>query len=228
MTSTRLPGKVLMDVEGAPLIEREVAALERATTLDEIVVATTTNRDDDVLVDVVERLGLRWFRGSEHDVLSRYCGAASEARADVVVRVTADCPLLDPGVVDRVVGALQPNTDYASNVLERTFAVGLDTEALHFDVLVRLDRTAQSAASREHVTWFIREERPSLFLTTSVVDDEDNSDVRVTVDTQSDLEAVRRLFRSFGGGVPPSYRQVVASARALARDALRPPRDQRR
>jgi len=214
MTSTRLPGKVLMDLEGSPMIEHELDALGRARSLDGIVLATSENVTDDPLIELADRLGIRWFRGSEHDVLGRYAGATRAAGADAVVRVTGDCPLLDPDVVDRVVGALDREADYASNVLERTFPVGLDVEALHADVLLRLHRLARSPEAREHVTWFLREERPELFVRRSVVDEEDNSDLRLAVDTREDLEAVRGLARGLRlGDRSVSYRDVVAFAR---------------
>jgi len=109
---------------------------------------------------------------------------------------------------------LDSATDYASNVLERTFPVGLDAEVLHADVLARIDRLARSPESREHVTWFLRDERPELFIRRSVVDGEDNSDLRFTVDTAEDLEVIRRLFRELGlADAPRSYRDVVTYAR---------------
>src|SRR5262245_9344466 len=96
MTSTRLPGKVLMDVAGRPMLERQLQRLMRCSRVDDVVLAVTTNPDDEPLLTLARRLGVRWFRGSEHDVLSRCRGAAREADADLVVRVTADCPLIDP------------------------------------------------------------------------------------------------------------------------------------
>jgi spore coat polysaccharide biosynthesis protein SpsF len=217
-TSARLPGKVLMDVAGAPLLAQELRRLLRAGRLDEVVVATTTNESDDPVVDLARREGVRWFRGDERDVLSRYVGAAAEARAEAVVRVTADCPLLDPDVVDRVVSALGPAVDYASNVVERTFPVGLDAEALHHDVLLRVDRLAHSDSAREHVTWFVLEERPDLFAIASVTDDEDNSDLRWTVDHAEDLDVVRRLYAELDlAETPRAYREVVAHVRAGVR-----------
>ena len=140
---------------------------------------------------------MRWFRGSEHDVLSRYRGAAREADADLVIRVTADCPLIDPEETDTVVAALeerQSTCDYASNGLERSLPLGLETEALWRDVLERMDRLAMSAAAREHVTWFCYGERPDLFALHSVRRPYDAADLRWTVDTREDLAVVRQLY----------------------------------
>jgi spore coat polysaccharide biosynthesis protein SpsF len=194
MTSTRLPGKVLMDLAGRPMLERELERLADCRRADEIALAVTTNRDDDPLVALADRLGLRWHRGSEHDVLERYLGAAREADADVLVRVTSDCPLIDAGEVDAVIAALDAQTDYAANVLERDLPRGLDTEVLWRDTLERTARMATSTPAREHVTWFIHSERPDLFLTRAVRRPYDAADLRWTVDTPEDLELARRLY----------------------------------
>jgi spore coat polysaccharide biosynthesis protein SpsF len=212
MTSTRLPGKVLADLEGRPVLERELRRLARSG-VDEVVVATTENLEDDPVVELASACSVRCVRGSEHDVLSRYVLAAHATGADVIVRVTADCPLLDPEVVDRVLGALG-DADYASNVLERTFPRGLDVEALSRGALERVAELATSAEAREHVTWFVREERPDLFDARSVLDDEDNSDLQWTIDTAADLERMRTLYRELdldGDDVP--YREIVAAVR---------------
>jgi spore coat polysaccharide biosynthesis protein SpsF len=197
MTSTRLPGKVMMDLAGRPMLERQLERLARCQQADEIVLAVTTNPDDQPLVDLAGRLGLRWYRGSEHDVLSRYLGAARETQADLVVRVTSDCPLIDPRECDVVIAALQErrsSCDYASNTLERHLPRGLDCEALWADVLERIARMATSAPAREHVTWFCRDERPELFSRHSVRRPIAAADLRWTVDTADDLELVRRLY----------------------------------
>ena len=219
MTSTRLPGKVLMDLAGRPMLARQLARVKRCRLVDDIVVATTTNATDDAVVATARDEGVRWFRGSETDVLGRYAGAAQEARADVVIRLTADCPLIDPEVSDRVIATLsgEPGRwDYVSNVVPtRTFPRGLDTEALFADTLERVHRMAHSQAAREHVTPFIYQERPDLFSIGSVTDREDNSDLRWTVDTSIDLELVRRLYAALGiGERTVSYREVLAYARA--------------
>src|SRR4051794_16891556 len=197
MTSQRLPGKVLMDVAGRPMLEQELRRLARCERADELVLAGTTNPNDDALVELARRLGIRWFRGSEHDVLGRYAGAAREAGADLVVRVTSDCPLIDPVEVDAVIDALEARRtwcDYASNRLEPHLPRGLDTEALWRDALDRTDRLAVSAPAREHVTWFCYAERPDLFALHSVLRPFDAADLRWTVDTPEDLELIRRLY----------------------------------
>jgi len=218
MTSTRLPGKVLMDVAGRPMLAQQLRRLARCRQADEIVVATTTNATDDPVVAIAREAGVRWFRGSEADVLGRYVGAAREAKADVVVRVTADCPLIDPEESDRVIEALvaqRERCDYASNVVRRTYPQGLDTEVMHADTLERLDRLAQSSPAREHVTYFIFNERPELFAIQSVTDIENNSDLRWTVDVSQDLEMVRRLYEELNlGERVVGYRELLAYVRA--------------
>lgn len=218
MSSTRLPGKVLADLCGKPMLSRQIQRLREVVEAPEITVATSDRSVDDPVVELARGESVEIFRGSEEDVLSRFVGAAREMRADLVVRVTADCPLIDPGEVDRAVRALlnpRARVDYASNVIQRTYPRGLDVEALFSDTLERLHRLAESPKSREHVTWFINRERPDLFQRASVVDSDDNSDLRWTVDTPQDLAAVRKIYEELdlGARVLP-YRQVLAYVRA--------------
>jgi spore coat polysaccharide biosynthesis protein SpsF len=213
MTSTRLPGKVLMDLAGAPMLAQQLRRLKRCKTLDGLVVATTTNASDDPLCALAEREGAGVFRGSENDVLSRYVGAARQARADVVVRVTSDCPLIVPELCDEVVAALGGH-DYASNVLERSYPRGLDCEALTRQALEKADERAASEAAREHVTYFLVRERPDLFKLKSVRDSRDNSDLRWTVDTPEDLAVARAMYDGLGlGARPASYQELLDYAR---------------
>ena len=221
-TSSRFPGKVLADLAGEPMLAW-VLRRARASAVDEVVVATTVNADDDPLIPVAEREGARWFRGDEHDVLGRYVHAAREAQADAVVRLTADCPLLDAEVVDRVIAALRDDeepVDYAANVIVRTFPQGLDAEAMFLDVLLRADRMGRSPESREHVTWFIREERPDLFELRSVTADENDSDLQWSVDHPADLDRVRGVFAALDLDARPlPYRDVVAHVRSARAEA---------
>lgn len=217
-TSTRLPGKVLMDLGGRPMLARQLERLARCRRVDEVVVATTVNAADDPVVALAEEAGVRWYRGSEADVLARYAGAAREAGAELVVRSTADCPLIDPEVVDRVVETLEGERavlDYVSNVVRRTYPRGLDVEALWRDTLDRVDRMATSGPAREHVTWFIYRERPELFAIGSVTDVEDHADLGWTVDTAEDLERVRAIFAHLGlGSAWVPYPEAVRAVRA--------------
>jgi spore coat polysaccharide biosynthesis protein SpsF (cytidylyltransferase family) len=217
MGSTRLPGKVLLPIAGRPMVLRVLERLGRADRIDGIVVACSTSCADDPLAAAVEGSGAGVFRGDERDVLARYVGAAREAGAEVVVRITADCPLLDPGVVDEVVGALlasRGSADYASNVLSRTYPRGLDVEALFLDALLRADRFAATDAEREHVTVAIRNGPPGRFATLGVAADVDDSDLRWTVDSADDMEYVRRLYAAAGLAERHlAYREVVALCR---------------
>lgn len=218
MTSSRLPGKILMDVAGKPMLEQQLLRLKRCRHVEDIVVATTTNRDDDPVADVVKRLGLSSFRGSESDVLGRYLGAAREAQAGMVIRVTADCPLIDPMITDRVILALTENAarvDYAANCLDRTYPRGLDTEAFFWDTLLRLDRMTVDPSFREHATYLVLAKHTA-FLTMSLTDSTaNNADLRWTVDYPEDLALIRRLYADLGiaeRDVP--YPEIVGYVRA--------------
>lgn len=213
MTSTRLPGKVLMDIAGCPMLEHQLRRLKSCTKVDEIVVATSTNSADDAIVNLAQRLGVGWFQGSEHNVLSRFIGAIRATGADVVVRVTGDCPLIDPSLTDKVVDELIAHAaecDYVSNTIQRTYPRGLDVEVFFSDTLFRVNRLATSDMAREHVTAFIYAERPDLFLIRSVSDSEDNSVQRWTVDTYADLEFTRKIYNDLNlKENVASYRQIL-------------------
>ena len=197
MGSSRLPGKVLEDIAGAPLLARVVERAEAATGVGAVTIATSTARRDDAIEALAAKIGVDCYRGSEEDVLSRVLGAARKADADVVVRLTGDCPLLDPELIDQVIARVlssESPCDYASNVLRRTYPKGLDAEALHIDALVRIARLSESAEAREHVTWFAYRERPDLFLLGSVEIAEDFSHLDWSVDDREDLDLVRGLY----------------------------------
>ncbi|MCW5803159.1 MAG: glycosyltransferase family protein [Deltaproteobacteria bacterium] len=220
MGSSRLPGKVLADLGGDTMLARVVERLRAARRIAAIAIATSTHAGDDAIVREAERLGAVAYRGSEGDVLARYLGAARATQADAVVRVTSDCPLLDPGVVDEVVAALGDDVDYASNTHARTYPRGLDVEALHRDTLERIARLGTSPAAREHVTAFVLE-RPDLFCTRQVCAPSssglpiDDSDLRWTVDTPEDLALVRALYARFDlAREAMPYRALVAAMRA--------------
>lgn len=211
MGSSRLPGKVLEDIAGETMLGQVVARVRAARTIDEVVIATSTCAGDDQIVDEADRLGACVFRGSESDVLSRYLGAARQYGASVVVRVTSDCPLLEPAVIDLVVESLRWDVDYASNTHRRSFPRGLDVEALFRETLERIARDATSPQAREHVTAYIVE-KPAEFRVRHVVDSVDHSDLRWTVDTPEDLELIRQIYALSSQRVP--YHRLVELVRA--------------
>jgi spore coat polysaccharide biosynthesis protein SpsF len=218
MTSQRLPGKVLLPIAGRPMLAQQIRRLRNCAAADEIVIATTTNSSDDPVADLARAEGIGCFRGDEMDVLSRYVGAARSAQADAIVRITADCPLIDPAVTDAVIRALTEDAaecDYASNIQQRTYPRGLDAEAFWFDALLRMHRLGRSRAAREHVTVVARSEHAALFLRRSCADSTDNSDLRWTVDTPEDLAVIRAIYEGLdlSHRIAP-YVEILAYARA--------------
>jgi spore coat polysaccharide biosynthesis protein SpsF len=214
MGSSRLPGKVLAELGGTTMLAQVVRRLGAARGVTELAIATSTEPEDDAIALAAGRLGVAVHRGSHGDVLARFLGAARQCAADAIVRITADCPLLDPAVVDRVIAALTCEVDYASNTHDRSYPRGLDAEALHRDTLERIARLASSPAAREHVTAFAME-APALFRIAQVRAERDDSDLRWTVDTPDDLAMVRNLYGELDLArqlVP--YRDVVAAVRA--------------
>ena len=200
MGSTRLPGKVLLDLAGEPVLARVVNRTQRATTLDGIVIATTTESGDEVIVELCNSRGWAHFRGSEEDVLERYYQAARKYHADIVVRITSDCPLIEPEIIDLVVQELleDGSLDYVSNTLPpRTFPRGLDVEAMTFKTLERAWQEDKNPAWREHVTPYIYR-TPEKFRLKAVTNEKDLSYMRWTIDTWEDLEFVRRIYNHFG------------------------------
>ncbi|MCM8736295.1 glycosyltransferase family protein [Azospirillum sp. A1-3] len=199
MTSTRLPGKVLMPAAGRPLLAHHLERLSRASGLDAVVLATTVNATDDPVAECAQSLGITVFRGDEQDVLGRFAGAAALAGADLVVRVTADCPLIDPALVGRLIAAFQAGQplDYLS-IDSTRYPRGLDAEIFPRRLLDEAATTATDPAEREHVTPYIYR-RPDRFrLGTALVPDApvEPADQRWCVDEPADYELVRRLLEA--------------------------------
>ena len=200
MGSSRLPGKVLLELAGEPMITRVVNRVKRAETVDQVVIATTTESADDALAAVCEAKGWPCFRGSQEDVLDRYYQAAIAHHADLVVRITSDCPLIEPEIIDQVVRPLtcQPTMDYACNLLpRRTFPRGLDVEAFWMQTLTRLWAIDKNLAWREHVTQYLHH-KPEDFRICGLVQECDMSAMRWTVDTLEDLKLIKRIYEAFG------------------------------
>jgi spore coat polysaccharide biosynthesis protein SpsF (cytidylyltransferase family) len=198
MGSTRLPNKVLADLGGKPMLAQVVDRVRHARTIDEVVVATSTAPQDDAIEAFCERGGIACFRGSEEDVLDRYYQAAKAFDADVVVRITADCPLHDPRVIDAVVERFDSGRhDYVSNTIDRSYPDGLDVEVFSIGTLARAWREAKWTSEREHVTPYIWKQ-PALFRIEQVVQPTNLADLRWTVDEPRDLALVREVYRRLG------------------------------
>jgi spore coat polysaccharide biosynthesis protein SpsF len=199
MGSTRLPGKVLKDIEGETALARVVSRLRRASLIDEVLVATADRPADDAIVAESRRCGVAVSRGDENDVLDRYFRAAQLSKAEAVVRITSDCPLIDPGITDKTIRAfLDEGPDYASNALQRTYPRGLDTEVISTRALERAWRAASKAYEREHVTPYIYE-HPDQFKILPVTGDADYSQHRWTLDTPEDLKFIRAVYAQMKG-----------------------------
>jgi len=208
--STRLPGKVLKDIAGKTMLARVVQRLSRSSLIGELLVATTDRPTDDAMVEECRRCSVQVFRGDEDDVLDRYFCASQLSKAEVVVRITSDCPLIDPGVTDKTIAAfLEQAPAYASNCVVRTYPRGLDTEVMTVQALEQAWRGADQPYQRAHVTPYIYE-HPGEFKILSVTGDADFSQHRWTVDTSEDLEFVRAIYSRLKGGDDFRWPDVLA------------------
>jgi spore coat polysaccharide biosynthesis protein SpsF len=194
MGSTRLPGKVLADLCGAPMLQRQLERVRRATSVDRVVVATSTDDTDRPIAELCKSLDVPCFRGDLNDVLARFLGAIDEFDPEVVVRITADCPLISPLVIDSIVHSFfESDCDYLSNTLEPTFPDGVDVEVVRVSALRALAQLDTDTPEREHVTLGIYR-RPEQFVVRNFTGDPDLSDLRWTVDSPEDLEFVRWVY----------------------------------
>lgn len=206
--STRLPGKVLQDLAGRPLLAFMLERL-RQIPVDALVVATSTLTRDDAVVDIVRDAGVAVVRGPESDVLERYGMCLDTYPADTVVRLTADCPLLDPQVLADVLALhTQSGADFTSNVLPRTFPRGLDVEVASAQALTAARREAASPAEREHVMPFLYR-HPERFRLANLRCEQDLGDERWTVDTEADLAFLRQVVGAFDGRSSFHWRDVL-------------------
>lgn len=222
MSSTRLPGKVLMPLAGAPMIVRQIERVARARRIDKLVVATSLNPGDDAIEKVVRREGIAVHRGSLDDVLARFIGALDEhGPADHVVRLTADCPLADPFVIDETIETLlETGADYASNTPpHRAFPKGLDVEVMTADTLRRAAASATTPEEREHVTWGIWN-HPERYRLAFHSQPADEGEVRWTVDRPDDYAFMAAVYDALYGGdrafTSDAVRKFVRSRPGLA------------
>lgn len=201
--STRLPKKVLLTINGQELLKIHLDRLKKASEVDKIIVATTIAEEDQVIVDLCQQWAIDSFRGSMDDVLDRYYQASKDLKPKWVVRVTSDCPLIDPQMIDAVIKLAKVNDiDYAANILEERFPDGQDVEVFKFAALEKAWKGAKLKSDREHVTLYIRSNSTfkggKLFTAVNFPSFNDYSNVRMTVDEPRDFELVSQLINQLG------------------------------
>ncbi len=213
MGSTRLPNKVMKSIGGVPMIELLLARLAKSKQIDQIVLATSTDERNTPLVEHVQKLGYACVRGSESDVLDRYLVAARQAKADVVVRITGDCPLIDPVLVDQVIAKFKAKgVDYLSNTAPASYPDGLDTEVFTLQALEQAGRESHDPFDHEHVTPYLR--KPGLYKTDAMQHSEDLSGLRWTVDEPADFDVVSQVFAHFAPNIYFSWTEVLGLQRS--------------
>lgn len=200
MGSSRLPGKVLKLLLGRPVLYWDVYRIKQCKLIDDIVVATSALSRDDAIVELCKENHWQFYRGSESDVLDRYYHGAKQFHAEVIVRITSDCPLIDPDVSDNVVSAFlhsSPALDYMSNLSPQTYPQGLDTEVFHLACLEKAWSEDKEPASREHVTPYIYS-NPGKFLLGFITNESDCSQERWVLDTPNDFAFIEKVYTHFG------------------------------
>ncbi|USK69968.1 glycosyltransferase family protein [Peribacillus asahii] len=196
MGSTRLPGKVLKRVNGIPLLQYQIERMKKSNLINGLVIATTEQDLEEPILELCEKMNISAFRGSEKDVLDRYCGAAQKYNADVIVRMTSDCPIIDPNIIDQVIQYyLDHSYDYVSNTQIRTFPRGMDTEVFSRKLLEKAQMNAQKEYEREHVTPYFYMNPDKYSIGQFVNRGQDVSHYRLTVDTEEDLKLISILLK---------------------------------
>ncbi len=217
MSSSRLPGKVLKEAGGRPLLERMVERVRKAKLVTETLIATTVDPSDDELAEFCEKRKIAYFRGNLMDVLDRYYQAALNTQAEVIVRLTGDCPLIDADLIDKTIEALFKNqADFACNrlppPLKRTYPIGLDVEVCTFAALEKAWNDAKDKHEREHVMPYLYEET-GRFKVVKIDHTEDLGSLRWTVDTPQDLEFVRAVYKGLNNRNDFSWLDVLKLVR---------------
>ncbi|TRZ53482.1 MAG: spore coat biosynthesis protein F [Dehalococcoidia bacterium] len=198
MGSTRFPGKTLSEIVGKPMLELIIERLKRARGVDEIVMATTTEPEDKVITKLAERVGVKWYRGSSEDVLDRVLQAAKAYKADIIVEMTGDNPLLEPELVDKAIDIyLNGNYDYVSNAIKETYPDGLNVQVFSVKVLDEVARLTNDPADRENVSLYIYEHPEKYRLYNMEAPPEYyHPEYRWTVDTEEDIQFVTAVYES--------------------------------
>jgi spore coat polysaccharide biosynthesis protein SpsF (cytidylyltransferase family) len=216
MGSTRLPGKVLADISGKTLLEHVIQRVSASKLIKQTILATTTNEKDKALIEFARARGLKYYAGSENDVLDRFYQAAKKYNVTTIVRITPDDPFKDPEVIDKLITHYlekQGAVDYVSNTIKPTYPEGLDAEVFSFKALEKAWREAKKPSEREHVTPYIWN-HPELFKLVNVENDTDLSGLRWTVDTEADLKFAREVYARLYHGQVFLMKEILALLKA--------------
>lgn len=214
--STRLPGKVLLDIQGKPLLEQVIDRVSASKLINRLVIATTSSEKDKAIIDFAQRRGITYYAGSENDVLDRFYQTAKKYRVKTIVRITPDDPFKDPEVIDKVVGYYlnhKKSVDYVSNTTKPTYPEGLDVEVFSVEALEKAWREAKKSSEREHVTPYIWN-HPEIFRLANIENDEDLSHLRWTLDTEADLRFTREIYARLYHGQVFLMKDILALLRA--------------
>lgn len=198
MGSTRLPGKILKPILGRPLLSLLLERVRRVHAMHSLIIATTTKPEDDIFESFCKEENVAIFRGSEENVLNRYYQAALKSQAETIVRITSDCPLIDPAIIDQALLLYAVNSncvDYVSNTLKRTFPRGMDVEVFSFEALKKAEEETKELFEKEHVTPYIYQ-HPDLFRLINFTHEPDLSNYRLTVDTNEDLMLITKIYEA--------------------------------
>jgi spore coat polysaccharide biosynthesis protein SpsF len=211
MGSTRLPGKVMKYLFGKTVLSHVIERVKQSKRIDEIIIATSTLEHDEIIAKKAEKCGVKYFRGNEDDVLSRYYYAAKENNADIVVRITSDCPLIDPIIIDNLIKYYKENnydivTNAGIDLAKRTFPRGLDTEVFSFKVLEEAFNNAKESYQREHVTPYIYENSNKIYYYKNNID---YSSYRWTLDTEEDYKLIQEIYGHLYKGEHDFYMEDI-------------------
>ena len=206
INSTRLYGKIFSLLGGKPILEHIVQKLSKSHFIDEVIIATSDNDDDTKIVNWCKKKNIKYFTGEKHDVLSRFYNCALKYKLDTIVRVTSDNPLIDIEIVDEVIRLYQKKYDYVANNVKKTFPHGLDVEVFNFSSLEKSFFDSKNESNREHVTQYIRQNQ-NLFKIANYESINNYHDIRVTLDTKEDFEAIKEVVKI--GGIDLKLSKLV-------------------
>ncbi|WP_313150299.1 glycosyltransferase family protein [Lysinibacillus capsici] len=195
MTSTRLPGKVLKPLNKVePMLLHQIRRILKSKLIDELIVATSIGKEDDEIVNLCKQNNILYYRGSLDDVLDRFYAVSLQYTPKNIIRLTGDCPLIDPKIIDKVISLHICNeNDYTSNVIIPTYPDGMDVEVLTYETLIKIKKSASRPSHKEHVTLYLNENREK-FKTENVTYNKDLSEIRLTVDEYEDLELIQKVY----------------------------------